>query len=184
MTRAEKLIEGFKLGSLGARTHFVDPQQKDFEDPNKSVKRTKTRIVYTNHGKQKSPLAEFSDPPYFYWMENDDWAYALEVYVAEDGEFGLFFSGGKDLTLINGVFTPDDYQVSGGDWVMRAASGLLSRYEDYLNLFKKLVPIAEDRGSAGVIKSSLYSSARFEPNVSVSKKPFAKWLKQKKSQEL
>lgn len=180
-TRAENLLEGFKLGSLGARTHFVDPQQKDLED-SKPVKKT-SRISFAHRGKQKSRSPEISDPPYFYWTEEDGWSYALEVYAEED-EFGLFFSGGKNLKITNGFLTPNDDQVSDAMWVMRAVSGLIFGYKDYLELFEQLVAAAEKKGSAGLIKSARFWFAKFEPNDSRYKSKFAKWLKQKKSQEL
>jgi hypothetical protein len=88
-TRAEKIIEGFKLGSLGAGTKkFVN-----FDNTSVSVddvKRDEIKILKTEIGKK--PDQHFS----VIWQDRDGYVYSVEKFSSDDWDtFFLWFRGKK-----------------------------------------------------------------------------------------
>lgn len=99
VSRAEKLLEGFTLGVLGASTRKFAP------DP-KPVKPFKKYIKVIDKGVIESQKTDGSEVklPWIFWEESDGWKYVLQVLPAYV-EFGvtqtwdMMFSCNKDLKI-------------------------------------------------------------------------------------
>jgi hypothetical protein len=89
MTRADKLLEGFKLGSLGAGKK---PVSSVVDEP----KKEKTHTIIDS-GTVDPPRGTTIGLPYVFWSESDGWSYFFGVNYAKNKGFNLQLSGGPDL---------------------------------------------------------------------------------------
>jgi hypothetical protein len=95
-TRADKFLEGFKLGKLGAGN------PKLAEDPRKPEKHDNFKILFDHDGKVGGAPGE---PPYPHmkWQDPDGWTYQL-VLVRPDSnnkEVSILLTGGKEFKLFS-----------------------------------------------------------------------------------
>jgi hypothetical protein len=161
-TRAEKLIEGFKLGSLGvSKTPKVSSDNID--------------VVKEGINRLKDDKTDY---PYFCWREESDgWGYYIDV---EEGifqnEYLVMFYGGEHLKLMTdtkvfsrykGWFVPDEE-----DW--RVASYSLPNYDNALSLFKKVVSAVRHEGVDNILSSEFLGEFRVSEA-----ELFKHWLKEK-----
>jgi hypothetical protein len=156
-SRADKFLEGFKLGSLGVSKKLV-------------VSGPTIKIIREGQNQYAGDVISGPKPvPYICWKEDDGWIYFFEV--TEDfnqrNKFVLALSGGTKLVLRG----RDDFQVSDDfEWLVESSP---YTYEKCLRLFDSYVPNIKTDG----VDSKLKEFARFRSAGSPTE--FKEWLESK-----
>jgi hypothetical protein len=165
VTRAEQLLEGFKLGKLGAGRKL----ESDFKILN-SGEDNKEFDLHTN--------TEI-DLPYIFWRDTDNLYYWFAVdYYPSSGpnrglDFPLFFAGGPNL-VINQKPDNTGYKPKRFAW---AALQYQSSLKMSLSEFSKLESKIRHEG----INSLIPLVRNFEPRLGFEDK-FYDWLKRKNAE--
>jgi hypothetical protein len=149
-TRADKIIEGFKLGSLGAG-HSKMSYDSDLKVGNKQT-----------NGK---------DYPYMFWHDPDDMKYALQFIPTKgalDDFVNLWFYGGCELSLSSGVYLCENYE-------FLQFSKYRMSLENAVSLIRTWIPIVKTRGIVGILDTL----PKFTPNAQTYD-VYKKWLAQKR----
>jgi hypothetical protein len=161
MTRADKIIEGFKLGSLGAgRPHAVSspissPLDIDL-DPEKKERRKLFPPTEVKEGTYVNPVIPKFELPYIYWQDHgiDRLKYCFAVYFQkESGEksprFTWYLAAGPSLEVGLTAVTPQEpkpmFFMRNADWIAIAAMRTHT-FETIIKKFGKRVPGIKSRG--------------------------------------
>jgi hypothetical protein len=133
-TRADKIIEGFKLGSLGAGRK---PMRGADEQP-----------VHSKVMEKGVNQIRGLDCPYVYWVDTDKWAYCLNVShdFNEPDLWVLVFAGGPKMKLgkLNEIVGPDD-----ADFAVESAHP--DKFKKMLKWYNRLLSLIETDGLNGIL---------------------------------
>jgi hypothetical protein len=149
ITRAEKLIEGFKLGSLGvSRT----PKVSSDVEPN-APKPDSTGFKILKKGMKKSGGNAFTGMnsfPYLYWQDRDGWHYYMDMSESL-AKYTLYLWGGEDLNAE--IDEKGQPTLSGRGWMIGAVNKY--RSNDAYRVFDELANTIETQGIDGVLRKNL-----------------------------
>lgn len=168
ISRADKLLEGFKLGSLGA-----GGKPERGEDPMKieSVKQGTTEI-------------DGEKCPYLFWKDPDGLFYHLAVDVVpphivvllgkgkKDNKFALSFKGGTQLEATKTT-------TFGETWSVRLTYPV--SYDDAVELFKKYSALIKEKGITGAVQTDYEF---FYKTAAISSPVYSKWVVSRKKRKL
>jgi hypothetical protein len=163
MARADKLIEGFKLGSLGVSR--------------------KPKVTIDSKGSGEIIRQGFNtvfkkdDAPFVYWKDSsDDWTYFLLI-EAHDMKYKSFFIqiyGGSNLTPFYSENSGWTITRNGADW--GAEVDFSSGYKEQVSNFDSLVSSIESGGVESLISRNIISKMR---PFGGSRVAFDQWLESK-----
>jgi hypothetical protein len=131
-----EIIEGFKLGSLGAGPHMTDVQEPEEEKEKfvKIIKEGKSKYSGFSLGKEVE-----ADEPFLCWKDPDGLTYFLELNVDKDkgpGSAYLILYGGKKLKIFE---KRDKVFAEEFAWAASTASWDYKRMETgYTNLVREI----------------------------------------------
>jgi hypothetical protein len=142
-SRADKLLEGFKLGSLGvSRKPKVTPQSDASE---------KSTLTVVKEGANKHPTDGVLYP-YFFWKEADGWSYCLCVEVDMDKYYVRVFGGTAEFELktiddewnkFRGWIVPN----GGFSWIIHSNLDLASSSSTIFRLYNHILSFVKKIGS-------------------------------------
>jgi hypothetical protein len=161
VSRADKIIEGFKLGSLGAG-------KKSVNDMTDEPKKEKTHTIIDS-GKVNPPLGTFIGLPYVFWNESDGWSYFFGVNYSKNKGFNLQLSGGPDLDYR----TTNDRKkwgiiLEGSQWSIEINTGKSGDISFAIAKFNSFNTKIEQNGVSGLRLNSLdFSFLEGKKNFSV-----------------
>jgi hypothetical protein len=128
ISRADKLLEGFKLGSLGV---------------SRKPKVTSEKIEIVKEGINKLKDDSEFEFPFFCWRE-DDGNYYISVERSSVDTFIVRLYGGKDLALVTsalsrwrGWLVPNEYDWDVSTFSLSNYGSVYSSYEDFVSTIKK-----------------------------------------------
>jgi hypothetical protein len=159
MTRADKLLEGFKLGSLGV---------------NHKPKVSSDRVEIVKEGINKYKDVEF---PFFCWKDDDGWVYFLNLEPFSETDICVLkLNGGPKLKI--GPSGYSEFQ----DWVvpenmMWDVWSHSLRYDKASSLYKEWVSIVKKQGINGLLIQEVLLSFSLS-------NMFKDWLEKKKKGEV
>jgi hypothetical protein len=161
MTRADKFLEGFKLGSLGvSHKPRVEPR---------------AAIEIVKEGKNNLEFDD-NDLLYFCWKEDSDgWSYYLGMDRLRQDVYMLQLWGGKKLTVSKGTVAAWKNWIvpSGPDWNVPTKG--IEGYEKAESLFKDLVSSIHRNGIDGFLSQENLSNFDLKGAFG-----FDHWLEQRK----
>jgi hypothetical protein len=159
-SRADKFLEGFKLGSLGV---------------SRKPKVSSDRVEIVKEGVNKFKDVEF---PFFCWKDDDGWTYFLNLEVYNDvDDVVVRFNGGRELVIATSTFSQFRGWFVPGDteWDVWTRS---LRYNKGSFLYKTWISIIKNKGTDGLIDNEVLSQFQIsQSNV------FTAWLEKKKKGE-
>jgi hypothetical protein len=174
MSRAEKFLEGFKLGALGAGRKPVTGT--DDETPVVSGSASKVRII--KEGTEKKNGNAFEGPqsyPYIYWEDKDGWRYVITMNQNLT-KYSLFLSGGPNLVVEEDKRDPFLYAVMSGKVWMYSAITKWTR-EQVFPVYEQLVSTIKSQGIEGLFKKKLLKKFKA---FSDDQAKFDAWLSERK----
>jgi hypothetical protein len=162
-SRADKFLEGFKLGSLGvSRKPKVSPLE---------IAPEPVTIEVTKRGTNTS--VDGMDLPYLYWKEKDGMSYCLRMTDTEGAlSYKLRFYGGEKLIAIKSTSRKVVYP-NGSKWT---ADSTEAGYDTIYDLLQKFISIVKKEGIDGLFTGghiSTFNSTDF------SRASYDQWLKGK-----
>jgi hypothetical protein len=168
MTRAEKFLEGFKLGSLGvSRKPKVITNDPEVE----TLKQGKYLF--------SDSFAVKYDLPYFYWKDPDGWKYCLMIEgrsTPAGADFNLWMLADENLEIQLspiGLLIPKNKT----DW--QGNSPRMSD-SDATSLYERLVTVIKQGGVRNLIEKDETKWVQGIPGMYG--REFNKWLKDRKKQ--
>jgi hypothetical protein len=160
-SRADQLLEGFKLGKLGAGSPRLTP-----ETPDKPDHKSKIKII--SQGFRKLPVGNEPDAPFICWRDPDGLTYYLELQRSHKGGSGyiLYFCGGENL------ISPPSGGVENADFSSNFYDQL--EYDKMLHIFSnRILPPIRQRGISAILNNPVIRRPEeYTP-------AFRAWLKQK-----
>jgi hypothetical protein len=170
-TRADKFLEGFKLGKLGAgHRPFVNvPDEK--EEP-QSIATGELKILADKRYKDSSGNTR----SYLFWQDPDGWKYLLEIvrHKSDQVLYTMILSGGPKMSIV----TMKDHEGVGRhkqEWSARFKDPLL--IGDIKSIYRRYRQFILRKGIQPLLSNSIYyfkATAMTDDSVA-----FGDWLKSK-----
>jgi hypothetical protein len=173
-TRAEKFLEGFKLGKLGAgrKISHVSPETAQQQSKNVGISE---HVKILKEGFINETLNE-NKYPFIFWQESDDYRYAL-VMVRNDAadRCNIWFYGGDTLEYVpEGIFGNGIYFFR--NYAFLKFTTISYPFESALRWFNELRDLVKSKGVAGFLtKLPTFSKSKTDSR-------YNSWLKYKRKQ--
>jgi hypothetical protein len=159
-TRADKFLEGFKLGKLGAgKIHFAEPTPVHEEPKVKILQDGGRSIVHKSGG--------LLNAYHIYWRDPDGFDYYLELKPNIEGNpdfYMMSFYGG-----VNSITDKDNIT----DVMFRCDRADVGFDEAVKHFHKKLKPLIKAHGAEGLLHEPIVTDYTFAPSM------FRQWLHEK-----
>jgi hypothetical protein len=163
-TRADKFLEGFKLGKLGAGKQKFTPE---LLQPEKTSQRDHNLKIL----KEGSDIYNGKELPFIFWQDYDGLKYGLHLSIGlGEDKTAIYFHAGENLEHVDDstgrAFKNPDFM--GISKILRSVDGAVQLVDLYIHIIKK-------DGIMGLMENF----SRIFQSVSGFSGPFNKWLRDK-----
>lgn len=178
MTRADKLLEGFKLGSLGAgKPKFVDKPNAQEPESQQDKKRNRRKDIRIIH--ESSATKVFSNT-YILWEDFDRLLYMFEVTAGQVGMRVSPLAASWFLRISCGVpNSPGSDVAEKESWSIASKMNTLRKHK---NKYDKYLAIIKRDGIGGLLKANILKDI-FRPAPEHERK-YREWVEDKEIGEL